>query len=65
MSFIPPPADGLGGLAEDNVRTRERELEDKAERYAKLHPDGATSADSPSRIRRLLDRLRTLAKPRS
>jgi hypothetical protein len=64
MSFLPPPADGLGGVAEDNFRTRERELEDKAARYAKIHPDG-TSADSPRLIRRLLHRLRALVKPRA
>jgi hypothetical protein len=63
MSFVPPPADGLGGLAQDNFRTRERELEDKAARYAEIHPDG-TIAESPRLSRRLLHRLRALVKPR-
>jgi hypothetical protein len=65
MSFVPPvpPAGGQGGLAEDNFQLRERELGDRAERYAKMHPDG-TSVDSPSLIRRLLRRLRALVKPR-
>jgi hypothetical protein len=66
MSFIPPipPAGGEGGLAEDNLRVRERELEDKAARYAQTHPD-ASSVDSPGVMRRTLHRLRALVKHRS
>jgi hypothetical protein len=57
MSF--PPVDPSRANAEGEViRARERELEAKAERYARLHPDDEIDKSPDNAIRRALRRLR-------
>jgi len=61
MSIDPRDASSFGP---ETLRIEQRALEQKAERYAKLHPESGDAVDRAGPIRRALRRLRGRLKRR-
>jgi hypothetical protein len=58
MSLIPPTDPARGFASEELLREQERELEQQAERYSRLHGGEDDAALKPGIVVRILNRLR-------